>query len=141
MQDQRISELVRHQDPVSLGPDATVQQACALMRERRVGCVLVRDGEGRLVGILTGRDIVHRLGAGSTDLAQMRLAEVMTPDPSCLPPGAGGLDALRLMEDGGFRHVPVVEDGRVLGVVSRGDFRAKEHRQLDQEKRLWERIW
>ena len=141
MQDQTLSELGRHQDPASLGPDATVQQACALMRDRRVGCVLVRDGEGRLVGIFTGRDVVHRLGADSSDLGGTRLAEVMTRDPSCLPPAAGGLDALRLMEDGGFRHVPVVEEGRVLGVVSRGDFRTREHRQLDQEKRLWERIW
>ena len=64
----------------------------------------------------------------------------MTPSPVSLPARAVALDALRLMQDGGFRHVPLVEHGRLVGVVSRGDFRAIEHARLNEETSLWERI-
>jgi CBS domain-containing protein len=55
-----------------------------------------------------------------------------------LPPGAGALEALRLMQDGGFRHLPIVQEGRVVGVVSRGDFRAMDHARLNEEDGFWE---
>jgi CBS domain-containing protein len=57
-----------------------------------------------------------------------------------MPPSGTAIDALRLMQDGGFRHVPIVNGGRVVGIVSRGDFRAVEHRRLDEETGLWERV-
>ena len=59
----------------------------------------------------------------------------MTKKPACLPPRHTAIDALRLMRDGGFRHVPVVENGVVVGVVSRGDFRATSARQMDPTTR------
>lgn len=140
MQNRPLADLVRHHDPVTLFPDATVQEACARMRDRAVGCVLVVEGDGRLIGIFTGRDAVCRIGAESRDARTTPLRAAMTAGPACLPPGADAMDALRLMQDGGFRHVPLVEGGRVVGVVSRGDFRAVEHRRLDAETGLWERI-
>jgi predicted transcriptional regulator len=57
-----------------------------------------------------------------------------------MPPGRTAIEALRLMRDGGFRHVPVVEDDVVIGVVSRGDFRGLECDRLDVETGIWERI-
>ncbi len=57
----KISEIVRNQDPLTLPPDATVSDACRWMRDRRVGAVLVTADDGRLVGIFTGRDAVHRV--------------------------------------------------------------------------------
>ncbi len=140
MQNRPLAELVRHRDPVTLPPDATVQDACTRMRDRRVGCVLVVDGDGRLLGIFTGRDAVCRIGAECRDPRATPLHTAMTAGPACLPPGADAMDALRLMGDGGFRHVPLVEGGKLVGVVSRGDFRAVEHRRLDTETGLWERI-
>jgi CBS domain-containing protein len=65
---------------------------------------------------------------------------VMTRRPATIRPRATAIDALRLMRDGGFRHVPVVEDGVLLGVVSRGDFRGLEHHRMDEETGMWERI-
>jgi CBS domain-containing protein len=64
----------------------------------------------------------------------------MTRKPETMKPQATAIDALRLMRDGGFRHVPVVEDGAVVGIVSRGDFRGLEHDRMDQETGFWERM-
>lgn len=133
-------DMVRDQNPLVLPPETTVQEACRKMRERRAGAVLVTRPGRALVGIFTGRDAVCRVLAEGRDAATTRLADVMTPDPDTLPPGKTAIDALRLMQDGGFRHIPIVEDGRVIGVVSRGDFKGVEIDRLDEETGLWERI-
>ncbi len=64
----------------------------------------------------------------------------MTRNPQTMSPSATSIDALRLMSDGGFRHVPVVAQGVVTGIVSRGDFRGLELDRLDEETGIWERI-
>jgi CBS domain-containing protein len=140
MTNRRMSEIVRQQDPLTLPPHTTVRDACQRMRDRRVGAVLVTDTDGRLVGIFTGRDAVCRVLAEGRSAAKTRLSEVMTPNPDAMPPSGTAIDALRLMQDGGFRHVPVVREGRVAGVVSHGDFRGLERARLDEETGLWERI-
>ncbi|MBX6367478.1 MAG: CBS domain-containing protein [Rhodospirillales bacterium] len=133
-------DMVRDQNPLVLPPETTVQEACRRMRERRVGAVLVARRGRILVGIFTGRDAVCRVLAEGRDAATTKLVDVMTPDPDTLPPGKTAIDALRLMQDGGFRHIPIVEDGRVIGIVSRGDFKGLELDRLDEETGLWERI-
>jgi len=110
------------------------------MRERRVGAVLVIEGDNRLLGIFTGRDAVHRVLAEGRSAARTKLAEVMTRDPNTMPPGKTAIEALRLMEDGRYRHMPVVDGGRVVGIVSRFDFSGIELDRLDEETGLWERI-
>jgi len=100
----------------------------------------VTDGDQCLVGIFTGRDAVCRVLAAGRDPAGTKLAEVMTTEPSTMLPGGTAIEALRLMQDGGFRHVPVVHQRRVVGVVSHGDFRGLERARLDEETGLWERI-
>lgn len=72
--------------------------------------------------------------------SEVRLKQVMTRNPESKSPGCTAIEALRLMRDGGFRHVAVVADGRVVGVVSRGDFRGLEQNRLDEETRFWERV-
>ncbi|MFC7611196.1 CBS domain-containing protein [Teichococcus aestuarii] len=62
----------------------------------------------------------------------------MTPDPVTLLPEQTAIDALRLLNDGGFRHLPICQDGRVMGIVSRYDFRAMEHARLNEESRFFE---
>ena len=136
----KMSDIVRNQVPVTLPPDATVRDACQRMRARRVGAVLVTEGDYRLLGIFTGRDAVHRVLAEGKSAARTKLAEVMTPDPDTMPPGKTAIEALRLMEDGRYRHVPIVDDGKVVGIVSRFDFSGTELDRLDEETGLWERI-
>jgi len=138
MRNRMVTDIVRNQHPVTLAPEATVQEACERMRDRRIGAVLIADAEGRLLGIFTGRDAVCRMLVRGLDSRCVPLREAMTPSPDTLPPGATALDALRLMQDGGFRHVPVVAEGRVVGIVSRGDFRALEHARLDEETGFFE---
>ena len=136
----KMSDIVRHQDPLTLPPDATVKDACRHMRDRRVGAVLVTEADRRLLGIFTGRDAVHRVLAEGKSAARTKLAEVMTRDPTSMPPGKTAIEALRLMQDGRYRHVPIVDDGRVVGIVSRFDFSGLEVDRLDEETGLWERI-
>jgi CBS domain-containing protein len=136
----QMSEILNHQDPLTLTAATTVKHACQCMRDRHVGAVLVTDKDLRLLGIFTGRDAVSRVLAEGKDPARTRLSEVMTRDPDTLPPGKSAIEALRVMRDGGYRHVPIVADGRAVGVVSHGDFRGLEQARLDEETGLWERI-
>lgn len=136
----QMSEIVRNQHPLTLRPHATVKYACKCMRDRRVGAVLVTDADGHLLGIFTGRDAVCRVLAEGRDPATAELAEVMTREPDTMPPGKTAIDALRLMQCGGYRHLPVVENGKVVGIVSKGDFRGVEQDRLDEETGIWERI-
>jgi CBS domain-containing protein len=110
------------------------------MRDRGVGAVLVTRSGGRLVGILTGRDAVSRVLAEGRDASLTKLGEVMTEKPDTMAPGKTAIEALRLMRDGGFRHLPIVEGHRLVGILSRGDFRGLEQARLDEETGLWERI-
>jgi CBS domain-containing protein len=72
--------------------------------------------------------------------AKTTLADVMTRDPDTMPKGKIAIEALRLMEDGRYRHLPVVDNGKVVGIVSRFDFSGVELDRLDEETGLWERI-
>ena len=135
----KMSDIVRNQDPIALPPHATFEEACRRMRHHRVGAVLVTEGDRQLRGIFTGRDAVHRVLAEGRS-PDTTLAEVMTPDPDCITSGKKAIEALRLMEDGRYRHLPIIEGGKVVGIVSRFDFSGLELDRLDEETGLWERI-
>ncbi|HET6185242.1 MAG TPA: CBS domain-containing protein [Acetobacteraceae bacterium] len=139
MTNREMDEIVRKQEPLTLPADRTVKEACGHMHRRRVGAVLVTDAEGRLAGIFTGRDAVRCL-AELPNAHEARLSEVMTPQPHTIGRRATAIEALRLMNDCGVRHIPIVEGEKIIGVVSKGDFRGLEHDRLDQETGMWERI-
>ena len=136
----RMSDFVRSQNPVTLSSRTSVKKACQAMRDHNVGAILVTDSQGKLAGIFTGRDAVCRVLAEGKDFASTKLAEVMTAAPRTMAPGATAIDALHLMQDGHFRHVPVIDAGRIVGVVSHGDFRGLELDRLDEETGIWERL-
>jgi len=131
--------VLRDQHPLMLSPSATVCEACAAMHTRHVGSVLVVDPEQRLLGIFCGRDAVNLL-ARRMDPCDLTLEQAMTRAPECLGPEGTAIQALRLMQDGGFRHVPIVDRGRAIGVVSRRDFCSRDFARLEDETRLWERL-
>jgi CBS domain-containing protein len=134
-----LKELLRDQKaPLTLPPGATAREACKRMRECSADSVLVVDGAGRLLGIFTGHDAVRRVLAQARDADRTTLAEVMTWDPATVPPRAAAMEALRLMRDGGFDHVPVVDGGRVVGLVSHGHFLGLEQMRLEEETRTFE---
>lgn len=139
MTNRKLSIIVREQKPAVLADDATMQEACRLMTDRAVGSVLVVNKAHSLVGIFTGRDAVRALAKG-LDAGNTSLGRVMTRDPATISPDRAAIDALRMMWDGGYRHLPVVDSGRILGVLSRGDFKGIEIDRMDLEQHLWETI-
>ncbi len=134
-----IPDVIREQQVVYLGGQATARQAAILMRKHNVGAVLIIEDEA-LKGILTVNDMTYRVIAEGLDPDKTLLGEVMTPDPDTVSSDTTAIDALRLMQNGDYRHLPVVDGGRVLGLVSRRDFHGVEKSRLDDETALWERI-
>jgi CBS domain-containing protein len=134
-----IPDVIRRQRVVYLGGQATVRQAAKLMRKHHVGAVLIIEDEA-LKGILTVNDMTYRVIAGGLDPDKILLGEVMTPDPDTVSSDTTAIEALRLMQDGDYRHLPIVDGRRVLGLVSRRDFHGVEKARLDDETALWERI-
>ena len=101
-------------------PKTSVRDAARLMKQTRVGALLVVEN-GHLVGIFTERDALVRVLAEGLDPATTPLAAVMTLNPITIHPDQPFVSALHLMYENGFRHVPVVENGRPLGMVSARD--------------------
>jgi CBS domain-containing protein len=99
------------------GPSESVSNAAKLMRDRGLGALLVVDN-GRLVGIFTERDALFRVLAKGLDPDLTTLQEVMTAAPITLGPERTYGHALIVMQENGFRHIPVVEDGQLIGIVS-----------------------
>ena len=104
---------------VSVPPDATVAEAATVMATNKVGAALVMEGD-RLRGIFTERDILRTL-ASDFDATGHLVSHRMTVEPTTLAPEATTSEALDLMLDRGFRHVPVVDGDRVIGIVSMRD--------------------
>jgi CBS domain-containing protein len=102
---------------LTASPETTVSEAAKLMSDRNVGAVMVVKEE-RLVGIFTERDAVFRVIARGREPQTTRLTDVMTTAPKTVDPNKSFGYALLVMHENGFRHLPVIEDGRLIGVVS-----------------------
>ena len=112
-----LRTIVAKQPPVTAPKSASVLEAARSMKLHNVGALLVVDGT-RLAGIFTERDALFRVLAAGLDPAHTRVADVLTAQPQTIHPDEPFLHALRVMHKGRFRHLPVVEFGRPLGVVS-----------------------
>lgn len=104
----------------TIQPAATVADAVRQMNEKGIGALLVVDGE-RPVGIFTERDVLRRVVDADRDPALTRVAEVMTRNPVTIGPDWHVEEAMQLMTSHRFRHLPVLEDGRLVGMISIGD--------------------
>lgn len=107
-------------DPVSVAPDTRVNDVVALLAERRIGAVPVIEA-GEVLGVFSERDVIRCLAAGKSDALAGPVAEVMTAPAVTVTPDDSVLGALSLMTRRRIRHLPVVEDGAVVGIVSIGD--------------------
>ena len=104
----------------SVGPDTPVNECVRLMTSGKIGALIVMDGE-RLIGIFTERDALNKVLAGGLDPGNTKVSEVMTKDPYCIHPTTTVGDAMELITKRRFRHLPIVDNGKVLAVVSSGD--------------------
>lgn len=112
----------RGSDVATTGPDATLEDVAAVLEERRIGAVVVTEADGRVVGILSERDIVRRLATQGADCLHVTVAEAMTDRITTCSASATTDELMTTMTEGRFRHVPVVDDGGgLLGIVSIGD--------------------
>jgi CBS domain-containing protein len=115
-----IKTLISNQTLFVATPKSSVSEACALMKAGNVGAIPVVEG-GRLCGIFTERDAVYRVLAQELEPHATRLDQVMTPTPQTITSDRPFGHALHLMFEGGFRHVPVVDGGKLVGMVSARD--------------------
>jgi CBS domain-containing protein len=117
MQVRTLRTIVAGRPAVTTARTSTLVEAARLMKQRDIGSLLVLDGT-RLAGIFTERDALFRVLAAGRDPATTTVGEVMTPQPQTMHPDEPFVRALRVMFENRFRHLPVVEFGRPLGIVS-----------------------
>lgn len=116
MFEQLVKDVMDPKKVLMLPPEATVSEAAVLMAKKKTGAVMVVVEE-RLVGIFTERDALFRVVARELDPVTTRLSKVMTADPKTVGPRMTYGFALVMMQENGFRHAPVVENGKPIGIV------------------------
>lgn len=134
-----VPDVVHDQQLLHLPPSATVREASQHMARRQVRSTLVIEN-GSLLGIFTGTDLIGRVVAEGLDPDRTALRQVMTADPQTIAAGENAIEALRQMQFGNFRHLPAVEDGKVVGILSRRDFYGFEIEEIERQERLWEKM-
>jgi CBS domain-containing protein len=105
-------------DVVSVPPTASALEIAGIITSRRIGAVLVLDDAGRLAGIVSERDVVKCLARHQDAVATLTAADLMTKDVTTATPETTADDALAIMDQGYFRHLPVVTDGKLAGIIS-----------------------
>jgi len=116
-----LNEIFEEHEAIhSVGPDTTVTECVRTMNTEKIGALLVMDGE-KLIGIFTERDALSKVLAAGLDPGSAKVSEVMTKNPSCIAPTTTVGEAMELVTRRRFRHLPVVENGKVLAVISSGD--------------------
>lgn len=122
---------------ITIAPETSIRKAVVLLAEKRIGAVVVCSAEDALVGILSERDVVRSLAANGVATLEMTVAQLMTPHPTTATSKTTVFEAENLMTDGHFRHLPIVDDGKLVGVVSIGDVvKSLIDEQADQVRNL-----
>jgi CBS domain-containing protein len=134
-----IPDVIQNQDLLILETKDTVRTATRQMKKRGVRSVLVMEAD-ELAGIFTGTDLIERVVAEGLDPETALLEAVMTPEPATISSDTLAIEALRTMHEAGYRHLPVVDEGRLVGVVSRRNFMPDEESEIELEEQLWERL-
>jgi phosphoserine phosphatase RsbU/P len=119
-------------DPFRLPPDRTVQDALDLMNGHRIGAVLITEADGKLVGIFTERDFLRRATAAPAGWRSIPVRDWMSPYPYTVHPDAGWEEAVTSMERLGVRHLPVLENGQIVGIITARQLIARRAGHLNQ---------
>ncbi|MGA0025072.1 MAG: CBS domain-containing protein [Burkholderiales bacterium] len=117
MAERTIREIIEGQELLTAPASMTVAEAARLMRQRNVGAMMVVEGD-KLAGMFTERDALFRVVATGLDVTNTPLSVVMTKNPKTISPDRSFVQALGVMHEGRFRHLPVIEDGRPVGMIS-----------------------
>ncbi|AOO83010.1 CBS domain-containing protein [Bosea vaviloviae] len=122
-------------DVISVLPHRTLAEAVRTLSEKRIGAVVVTGADGALVGILSERDIIRALGANGAAALEMPVSRVMTAKVVTCRPQTSMDELMEMMTSGRFRHVPIVDDGRIVGIVSIGDVVKHRVAEIEAESR------
>ena len=137
----KISDILRHKSQnapagapvVTIAPGGTVTELLDALAEHRIGALVVCDGP-RVAGIVSERDVVRRLAERGADVLQATVADIMTADVVTVSPGDSVDSVAELMTERRVRHMPVVDDSGLIGIVSIGDVVSSRMRQLEQDR-------
>jgi CBS domain-containing protein len=122
-------------DVVTTQPHRTLREAAALLAERRVGAAVVSDPSMTVLGIISERDIVRAIGVGNASALEEPVSRYMTARVTTVDENTPIDNVMEMMTAGRFRHVPVVEQGRLVGIISIGDVVKRHVDALDSERR------
>lgn len=144
MPERPVRQIIDRDSLLSCPPTETVRRAASRMADQRCGSILVMDG-GRAVGIFTERDLLIRVVAAGLDPDKTAIREVMTPNPATIGADQPVREAIRAMDEGSMRYLPVLDGNEVIGMISAKDLPYEEigrmARELTDRHRLAERIW
>jgi len=132
MPNRLIRDVIARGKPITASANSSVSAAARMMKKHHDGAVMVVD-DGRLTGIFTERDAVFRVLAEGRDTATTHLSEVMTAAPRTIDADKAVGHALMMMYDGGFRHVPVVDHGKPIGMISARDALGPELKEFETD--------
>lgn len=118
-----VAAILKHKghDVVSVPPTLRVDELVRLLHARRIGAVLVLDSAGTVLGIVSERDVVAALARQGAQTLAMTAAQLMTAEPVTATPATSVGEAMAIMTAGRFRHLPVLDQGRLIGLISIGD--------------------
>ncbi|QYE36634.1 MULTISPECIES: CBS domain-containing protein [Sphingosinicellaceae] len=122
---------------ISVHPETPLMELVATIASRRIGAVLVLDGAGDLAGIVSERDVVKALASRGPELHKVNAGDVMTSNVTTVTPATTINEAMELMDHGYFRHLPVLDDGALVGIVSVRDVvRARIDHHVEENQTL-----
>ena len=130
-----IPDIVQRQNIASVKVDDTIYKCAQIMADAHIAALIVVDDDGILIGIITERDLTQQVLAAGLDGKTTKVGDVMTANPDVLVPEDSAMDALELMQTRGYRHLPVVENGKCVSMVSSRDLYASIKEALEQDIR------
>lgn len=123
-------------DVISTRPEASIAEVASLLKEKRIGAVVVTDADGQLCGIISERDLARGLANHGAKLLDMKVARLMTANVVTCSPDDGLATLMQQMTDGRFRHLPVVKDDKLIGIISIGDVVKHRLKELEAETHM-----
>ncbi len=132
MQRRIVPDIIESQELFTLSPSDSVRDAVRVMTERKIGAVLITR-DGKLAGIFTERDVLTRVVDAGLNADTTKVEDVMTADPDTLAPSDRAMDALMKMSTRGYRHLPVVNEGQLVGIVSIRDIFGAVQKELETD--------
>ena len=130
-----VGKLIEGQTLAEIETGSTTREACEVMCRLDVGAVVVMDGQ-QLVGVLSERDVIRKVVCRGLHTAETPVTDIMTVAPRTIDTDGNLAQALEIMSDGGFHHIPVLDNGRTIGLLSADDIPEEYRMMLERFKEM-----